>query len=119
MLIVASAIATTRPTRSSRSFTPLAVVWMSSRLIYRSVSGYTVACEVRSGAPHTSYPRGAARTHPQRVVRCSRPAFRRARAVGRERRGDRRRGRLHARRLLRELRVEGGAPRRAAPAPRV
>src|SRR5215203_905232 len=60
MLIVASVIATTRPTRSKRSFA--ADIGDTARSISVSVSGYTPGCEA-------AHPSRAARTHQGRVVR--------------------------------------------------
>ena len=68
-----------------------------------------------NGLTVTPFPRREPGPHAPGAARRRRRGLRRARPAPHERRGDRRARRLHARRLLLELREQGGALRRAAP----
>ena len=118
MLMVASVIPTTSPIRPRRSLIPATVA--ATSFISVIVCRYTPVCEGRRAPPASaSHPRGEARADARGAARRGRAAVRRARLRGLVRRGDRRGGGLHARCVLRELRDQGGAVRRPAPAPRV
>src|SRR5256886_3465170 len=112
MLIVVRLIAQTSAMRSMRTRRPVGGFGSSVAFTYVIVFRYTT---VYGGQGPTADTRRAPGADPRGAARRRRAGVRARRVPGRERGGDRHGGRLHARSLLLELQVQGGAVRRANP----
>src|SRR5436190_20161232 len=118
MLIVVRLIAQTRAMRSIRTRTPVGQLgWPSIEFTYIIVSRYTLECE--DHRPRATLPSRASGAHARRPARRRRARVRPGRLPGLQRGCDRRGSRLLPRRVLLELRLQGGAVRGTAPGARV